>query len=45
MKINHEDLVGTIEQKKKLVSQFTLFDDTFFSAVMQDKDAAEYVLR
>jgi len=45
MKINHEDLVGTFEQKKKLVSQFTLFDDTFFSAVMQDKDAAEYVLR
>ena len=45
MKIRKEDLLGTFEQKKKLVSQFTLFDDTFFSVVMKDKDAAEYVLR
>ena len=45
MKIRHEDLIGTFEQKKKLVSQFTLFDDTFFSVVMQDVDTAEYVLR
>ncbi len=27
MEIRHEDLVGAFEQKKKLVSQFTLFDD------------------
>ncbi len=27
------------------VSQFTLFDDIFFSVVMQDKDTAEYVTR
>lgn len=45
MKINHEDLIGSYEQKKKLVSQFSLFQDIFFSAVMKDKDAAEYVLR
>jgi predicted transposase/invertase (TIGR01784 family) len=45
MKIRHEDLIGTFEQKKKLVSQFTLLDDTFFSVVMQDEDTAEYVLR
>ena len=45
MEIRHEDLVGTFEQKKKLVSQFTLFDDIFFSVVMQDKDTAEYVTR
>jgi predicted transposase/invertase (TIGR01784 family) len=45
MEIRHEDLVGTFEQKKKLVSQFTLFDDIFFSVVMQDKNTAEYVTR
>ena len=45
MKIRHENLIGSFEQKKKLVSQFTLFDDTFFSVIMQDKDTAEYVLR
>ena len=45
MKIKHEDLIGSFEQQKKLVSQFTLFHDIFFSAVMKDKDAAEYVLR
>lgn len=45
MKIRHEDLTGTFEQKKKLVGQFTLLQDIFFSAVMQDRAAAEYVLR
>lgn len=45
MKIRHEDLIGTFEQKKKLVMQFSLFQDIFFSAVMKDKEAAEYVLR
>lgn len=45
MKINHEDLIGSFEQKKALVNQFTLFEDIFFSAVMKDKAAAEYVLR
>lgn len=45
MKIRHEDLIGTFEQKKALVMQFTLFQDIFFSAVMKRKDAAEYVLR
>lgn len=45
MKIRHEDLIGSFEQKKKLVAQFSLFHDIFFSVVMRDKDAAEYVLR
>ena len=45
MKICSEDLLGTFEQQKKLVGQFSLFDDLFFSVVMQDKDTAEYVLR
>lgn len=45
MKIRYEDLTGTFEQKKKLVGQFNLLQDIFFSAVMQDKAAAEYVLR
>ncbi len=45
MKIRHEDLIGSFEQQKNLVMQFTLFQDIFFSAVMKNKDAAEYVLR
>ena len=44
MEINHEDLIGTYEQKRALVSQFNLMDDTFFSVVMQDKAACEYLL-
>lgn len=44
MKIRHEDLVGTFEQKKALVAQFNLMDDTFFSVVMEDKAACEYLL-
>ena len=42
--IRHEDLVGTFEQKKALVAQFNLMDDTFFSVVMEHNDAAEYLL-
>lgn len=45
LKIRHEDLIGSFEQKKRLVAQFSLFHDIFFSVVMRDKDAAEYVLR
>ncbi len=44
MVIRHEDLVGTFEQKKALVAQFNLMDDTFFSVVMEHNDAAEYLL-
>lgn len=44
MIIRHEDLVGTFEQKKALVAQFNLIDDTFFSVVMEHNDAAEYLL-
>ncbi len=42
--IRHEDLIGSFEQKKALVAQFNLMDDTFFSVVMEHNDAAEYLL-
>lgn len=44
MVIMHEDLIGTYEQKRVLVSQFNLMDDTFFSVVMRDKAACEHLL-
>ena len=44
MVIRHEDLVGSFEQQKALVSQFNLMDDTFFSVVMEHNDEAEYLL-
>ena len=44
MVIRHEDLVGSFEQQKALVSQCNLMDDTFFSVVMEHNDAAEYLL-
>lgn len=44
MTIRHEDLIGTYEQKRALVSQLNLMDDTFFSVVMRDKAACEYLL-
>ena len=44
MEIKHEDLIGTYEQKRKLVSQFDLMDDTFFAVVMENKAACEYLL-
>ena len=44
MVIRHEDLIGSFEQKKALVAQFNLMDDTFFSVVMEHNDAAEYLL-
>lgn len=39
-----DDLNGTLEQKKRFVAQFNLMDDTFFSVVMENKDACEYLL-
>lgn len=42
--IKHEDLIGTYEQKRAVVAQFNLMDDTFFSVVMEHNDAAEYLL-
>lgn len=44
MKITHESLIGTFEQKKALVADFNLLSDDFFSVVMKDKAACEYVL-
>ncbi len=38
-------LFDTFEKRKKLVASLNLFDDEFFREVMQNKDAAEYVLR
>ncbi len=42
--IRHEDLIGTFEQKQRLVEQFNLMDDNFFAVVMEDKAACEYLL-
>ncbi|MCM1335071.1 MAG: hypothetical protein NC237_08465 [Eubacterium sp.] len=44
MVIRQEDLIGTFEQKKALVAQFNLIQDTFFSVVMEHIDAVEYLL-
>ena len=44
MKIRHEDLIGTYEQKRRAVSGFNLMDDTFFAVVLEDKAACEYLL-
>ncbi len=44
MIIREEDLLGTFEQKKALVAQFNLMNDSFFSVVMEHNDAAEYLL-
>lgn len=35
---------GTFEEKKRFVAQFNLMDDTFFSVVMENKAACEYLL-
>ncbi len=35
---------GTFEDKKRFVAQFNLMDDTFFSVVMENKAACEYLL-
>lgn len=45
MVIDHESLIGTFEQQKKLVSQFNLMDDDFFSVVMTNKEACQFVIR
>lgn len=37
-------LLETYEQKRAMVAQFNLMDDTFFSVVMRDKAACEYLL-
>lgn len=44
LKIAREDLIGTFEQKRKIVEQFNLMDDTFFAVVLEDKEACEYLL-
>ncbi len=44
MIIRKEDLFGTYEQKRALVAQFNLMDDTFCSVVLEDKAACEYLL-
>ena len=45
MKIEHESLIGTYEQKKAQVQGFNLMHDNFFAVVMQHKEAIEVVLR
>ncbi len=44
MSIDYESLIGTFEQKKAAVAQLNLMDDIFFSEVMKDKAACEYLL-
>ena len=44
MKIEHSKLIGTFEERQSIVEQFNLMDDNFFSVVMQNKAACEYVL-
>ena len=44
MKITHEKLTGSFEEKKELVSQFNLMDDDFCSVVLENKEACEYVI-
>lgn len=44
MIIRKEDLIGTYEQKRALVAQFNLMDDTLCSLVLEDKAACEYLL-
>ena len=44
MEITKEALMGTFEERRAMVSQFNLMDDTFFSVVMEDKAACEYLL-
>ena len=44
LKIRHEDLIGSYEEKRKLVSEFDLMDDIFFAVVMEDPKACEYLL-
>ena len=39
-----DELNRTFEQKKWFVSQFNLMDDTFFSVVMENRAACEYLL-
>lgn len=41
---DHKILLETYEQKRAMVAQFNLMDDTFFSVVMRDKAACEYLL-
>jgi len=45
IKFDYENLLGTFEQKQAIVNSFNLMDDDFFSEVMKDKAACEYVLR
>lgn len=44
LKIEHSKLIGTFEEKQAIVEQFNLMDDNFFSVVMKNKAACEYVL-
>lgn len=44
MNIREEDLHGSFKDRKRLVGQFNLMDDTFFSVVIEDKAACEYLL-
>ena len=44
LKIEHSKLIGTFEEKQAIVEQFNLMDDNFFSVVMKNTAACEYML-
>ena len=43
--ITDETLMGTFEENRELVHSFTMFDDNFFSVVMEDEACCEEALR
>ena len=44
-RIGYREFIGSIEARKALVKSMNLMDDTFFAAVMEDKEVCTYVLR
>ena len=38
-------ILTTLEEKKKYVQQFNVFDDAFFEMVAKDKEAVEDILK
>ena len=44
-RIGYREFISSIEARKALVKSLNLMDDTFFAAVMEDKEVCTYVLR
>lgn len=43
--VGYQDFIRSAESRKKLIQSFNLMDDTFFAAVMEDREACAYLLR